>query len=247
MTGVDNCTKEIVMVTALPLLSPVKSKQIRPTVPVAGPLLTAQPTLNRQVFFNAIREPLFNNSLKHSQINGIEAILNGWQDKGYTDLRWLAYMLATTHHETAFTMQPLKEYGSNEFLRLNYDISGRNPDKARLMGNTAPGDGVKFAGRGFVQLTWKNNYRRAGQHLGIDLVGNPNKALELPVATQILVEGMAGGWFTGHKLGDYFNDSRADWTSARHIINGSDRAERIGSLARLFYQALMVASLTEKN
>ena len=218
--------------------TPAVSEGSNPAVPVFG----AGPAIDKRQFFEQIRKTLFNNALRQAQVNGIEAILNGWLSSPYRDIRWLAYMLATAYHETAFTMQPIKEYGSNEYLRLNYDVTGRNPTRARQMGNTLPGDGIKYAGRGFVQLTWKNNYRRAGQQLGVDLVGNPNRALELPIATKIMIEGMVNGWFTGRKLADYFNDGRADWTNARRIINGTDRAERLGSIARNFYQALVVAT-----
>ena len=62
-------------------------------------------------------------------------------------------------------MQPIPEYGSDERKKRLYDVEGANPDRAKKNGNTAPGDGVLYAGRGFVQLTWKNNYQRLGQPL----------------------------------------------------------------------------------
>ena len=67
--------------------------------------------MNRQVFFDAVRTKPFDGSLTTGQVQGTGAILNEWDRRGLKDLRWLAYMLATTIHETARTMQPIAEFG----------------------------------------------------------------------------------------------------------------------------------------
>src|SRR6202000_1124774 len=68
--------------------------------------------INRSFFFTHVRRMLFSNVLAQSQVDGRNAILDGWEAK-YTadDDRWLAYALATTYHETAQHMQPIDEYG----------------------------------------------------------------------------------------------------------------------------------------
>ena len=121
--------------------------------------------MNRAAFYNTVRKALFHGVLSQQQVEGMEAILDFWERppvqptgefKRNWDVRsigWLAYMLATTLHETASTMQPIDEYGTNERFERLY---GNRPD----LGNTRPGDGARFHGRGFVQLTGRLNYTR---------------------------------------------------------------------------------------
>jgi putative chitinase len=195
--------------------------------------------INRQAFFTDVRRSLFNGRLGSRQAEGINAIVDRWKTGPEAlDRRQLAYALATAHHETGRTFQPIRERGGAEYLRRNYDITGNRPQLARANGNLEPGDGIRYAGRGFVQLTWKNNYRFAGDKLGIDLAAQPDRALELTPATEILIRGMQEGWFTGKKLSDYFNASDTDWVNARRIINGVDMARTIASYARAYFAAL---------
>jgi putative chitinase len=149
----------------------------------------------------------------------------------------LAYCLATPVIETARTMQPIKEYGGAAYFRRMYDIEGERPAKARELGNLTPGDGALFAGRGYVQLTGRNNYRRATTRLRAlgyltaldDLERTPDLAMRPDVAAAILFVGMQEGWFTGRKLSDFFGPGKADAVGARRIINGQDRAPEIAA------------------
>ena len=195
--------------------------------------------INRDFFFSHARSTLFGGKLRQTQTDGLTAILDEWE-RSYakSDDRWLAYILGTTHHETDRTMQPINEYGSDARKKRLYDVEGENPARARKMGNTEPSDGVKYAGRGFVQLTWKNNYETLGERIGVDLAKRPDRALELPVATQILIVGMIEGLFTGRKLGAYFNKTDADWKRARYIVNGQDKAELVGDYGRNYYACI---------
>ena len=68
--------------------------------------------INRGFFFTRVRRMMFSNVLQQSQVDGMSAILDGWEAKYATDDdRWLAYALATTYHETDQHMQPIDEYG----------------------------------------------------------------------------------------------------------------------------------------
>ena len=59
-----------------------------------------------------MRQTPFANNLRQPQVNGIDAILDGWDAKyAANDDRWLAYALATTYHSTDQHMQPIEEYG----------------------------------------------------------------------------------------------------------------------------------------
>lgn len=185
-------------------------------------------------------------------------ILDTWERSAFTDPRWLAYMLGTAYHETAATMKPIHEFGSDAYFTRMYDVRGRRPEVAIKMGNTQPGDGIKYCGRGYIQNTWKNNYRRGGNSIGVDLVANPDLAMQPDIAARLMFEGMTdaaiifedktgadpGFSFTGKTLEDYFNDTTEDWEGARHIINGSDHAAMIALTAQDFNDALAVSIIT---
>lgn len=197
--------------------------------------------IDRQAFFDGIRFGPFPGRLTTDQVAGTEAILHEFERRGMTDHRHLAYMLATAFHETDRSMKPIHEYGTADYFRRKYDIAGNNPRLAKDLGNTQAGDGVKYAGRGYVQLTGRSNYRRMGGLLGLPLEDNPDLAMQPDVASKVMFEGMIGGHFTGKKLSDYFN-AKTDWVLARKIINGVDRAAQIAGYAKQFYADLQTAA-----
>ena len=197
--------------------------------------------IDRDFFYAHVRGALFDGSLKRAQVSGLNAILGYWESRaGPGDDRWLAYLLATAHHETDRTLKPIREYGGTAYFTRRYDPppAGGNPRIARQLGNVRPGDGARYCGRGFVLLTGRRNYTDWARRLGIDLVENPELALELDVATKILVEGSLLGTFTGRKLSDYLHDEVSDWRNARRVINGIDRANLIASYALKYRAAI---------
>lgn len=210
--------------------------------------------MNRRAFYDHIRKPLFGGKIQKSQVEGMERILDAWEQKyrDKTSLPQFAYCLATAYWETAQTMQPIKEYGNNAYFTKLYDVQGQNPKRARDHGNTQPGDGAKYCGRGLVQTTWKNNYLRAQNELKklgieVDLVNHPDLALKPEVAIPLLFEGMEAGWYTGLNLDNAVDDEVdgdefKDFVKARKIINGTDKAEQIGRIAETFLAALEAAS-----
>lgn len=181
--------------------------------------------MNRKVFYNAIRQTLFG-QITQQQVDGMELILDEWRRRGLDDLRWLAYILATAYHETAHTMRPIEEYGK-----------GRKHDYGQPDGET----GKCYFGRGYVQLTHKRNYQTFSDRMGVDLVQNPELALDPAYAVNILFDGMIGGLYTGVGLPKYFGKS-TDWENARRIVNGTDRMDDIAGYAKAFYTALQAAS-----
>lgn len=157
-------------------------------------------------------------SLTQNQVIGIEAFFNEYEARGLSDVRYLAYMLATAWHETAKTMQPIEECGKGE-------------------GKAYEG---KYYGRGYVQLTWEDNYKKATakNSKGWNFINNPELALQVEPAIWICFEGMLNGWFTGKKLSDYFNIKSAP-VSARRIINGKDRAELTATYYEKFKKSIL--------
>lgn len=190
-----------------------------------------------QLNFSKIR-PLFNGRLTQSQVDGLNALMTAINAARVTDPRWVAYMLATAFHETAQTMQPIKEAGGQAYFNRRYDITGERPSLAKANGNIYPGDGAKFCGRGYVQLTWRINYERMSKIIDTDLVADPDKAMRPDIAADVMIIGMKQGLFTGRRLSDFFNERLTDWTGARRIINGTDRAELIAGYAKVFLSAL---------
>jgi putative chitinase len=179
------------------------------------------PALNG-AFFDAVR-PLFGGKLSQSQVDGLTIIVRAFDERGDGDLKHLAYLLGTTKHETADTMAPIYERGQKSYF-AKYE-PGTKIGKA--LGNTAKGDGYRYRGRGFVQLTGRANYRKFG------IEDDPDKALEPDIAANILVIGCLRGWFTGKKLSDY-----KTFTSMRRVVNGTDKAELIAGYAQTFLRAL---------
>jgi predicted chitinase len=185
-------------------------------------------------FYDDVR-PLFGGHMSQSQVDGIEAILTAIENAGITDERKTAYILATIFHECAKTMQPIAEFGKG---------AGRDYGKKLKMGG-GPGKRIPYNtpdelyyGRGYVQLTWYENYENMGRLLHVDLLNIPELALEPAIAAAIMIKGMTGGLFTGRSLGEFMSDDHTDWVNARKIINGLDHAETIAGYAKVFYKGL---------
>lgn len=203
--------------------------------------------IDRKRFFDGIRNQPFPGRLTKGQVDGITAILDEWERRELDDLRWLAYMLATAKHETDHTMKPIREYGGKAYYHRMYDKAGERPRVARNLGNSEAGDGVRFHGRGYVQLTGRRNYTVMNREVSklwpeLDLLENPDSAMDHRAAAYILFEGMIRGTFTGKRLEQFFTSRVSDWKNARKIINGLDRAEAIASIAKEFYADLVDAS-----
>lgn len=195
----------------------------------------------RSKFFSALRKTLFAGGLSKEQVAGLEAKLDAWERIAPTaDLRFVAYSLATSYHETARTMQPIREYGRG---------------KGRRYGVKAGPSGQVYYGRGDVQLTWLANYDRATKELRRlgaltsreSLVETPDLALRPDISAAVMIVGMLEGWFTGRKLADYFAGARSDWVDARRIINGTDRAALIAGHGLHFYAALQDAQAAPRR
>jgi hypothetical protein len=147
-------------------------------------------------------------------------------DTALTDLRWAAYMLATVKHECADRWLPIEEFGRG--ANRPYGSAVEVKDSA---GNVFTN---RYYGRGYVQLTWVENYLRVGNAIGLgeQLMIRPELALLPDVAYDIMSHGMRHGIFTGKRLATYIGGAGADYEHARRIINGMDQAARIARYAK---------------
>lgn len=204
-------------------------------------------TINLATFFNCIRPALFGGTISQGQVDGCEAIIGLWPEipADVDPLEAVSNMLGTAYLETGKTMQPISEWGGTAYFHRMYDIEGERPEKARELGNIHPGDGALYHGRGYPQMTGRDNYRKLGQRIGVDLEGNPDLALVPKNAARIMLYGMAEGLFTGRKLVYYFpKGGRINRLEARRMINGLDRAHDVESYHATFYNCLQAALAT---
>lgn len=199
--------------------------------------------------------------LDHIQVESLDAILKAWEKYGDGDNRKLAYILATTNHESNFrpitenliytsaarikqvwpsrfpTVESAKPYVKSAQKLANFVYGGR-------MGNDEKNDGWTYRGRGYVMLTGYANYEKFNKLIGESLSGFPELAQRPEYAARIIVVGLMKGMFTGKKLGDYINASKTDYINARATVNGDVKANgaKIAGYADKFETALEKAS-----
>lgn len=199
--------------------------------------------IDRPTFYYALRKSaMFGGTIKQTQVDGMEAILAACEDG--TTIPEAAYCLATAWHETAYTMQPVREAlaGTTDeaIRRLDraFDAGKLKGVKSRYWAKDS--DGQSWLGRGFVQLTHKANYAKAAKLTGVDLLANPDAAMHPTVAALILVRGSVGGMFTGKALSRYLSGPEPDYVGARAVINGdvARNGAKIAEYAKQFAAAL---------
>lgn len=142
--------------------------------------------------------------------------------------RELAQFLAQCAHES-LNFSKLREIGDADYFK-QYDIR-HNPRTAQILGNTKPGDGARYIGRGFIQLTGKDNYMRAGKALGLPLLEQPELAERPDIAAKIAV------WFWQNRVQPRVQDYSDTRTVTRPINRGleglEDRDEKYKAIAHL--------------
>lgn len=180
--------------------------------------------MNEAAFFNAVRKGILGPTLDDGEVEGCKAIIAAFAGQ---PLSHVAYALATAAHETARTMQPVREayWLSEDWRKKNLRY-------------------FPWYGRGYVQITWQDNYKRADDelHLGGTLLANPDRAMEPDIAAKIMRLGMDEGWFTRHTLKSHCPDWKGtldQFEGARRIINGTDKAHTIAVYAMQFQDALI--------
>lgn len=174
--------------------------------------------INKIAFQNRLKTFGLFQSATNSQVSGCNDIIDAFFSHKFTNVKQLAYILATVYHETAKKMQPVKEFGGTKYLM----------SKAYY----------PYYGRDLVQTTWKANYEKVKKFTGVDVVANPDLIGQMPLAATVAVIFMSKGWYTGKKISDYINNDITSYLNARRIINGTDKAELIAGYAVKFEKCL---------
>ena len=169
---------------------------------------------DRRTFFAYARRAPFGGRLSSGQVDGLTRILDEWERRRLTDVRYLANMLGQSFHESGGAMQPVRERGGEAYLRSKRYYP--------------------WVGEGLIQVTWEENHRKFG-------ATRPGHLLTWEKALPALFDGMLKGMFTGKKLSDFFNDTTDDPVGARRIVNGTDKARLIAGYHRNFLDALQAA------
>ena len=171
---------------------------------------------------------------------------------GITSKAELANLMAQTDHESGGFGRNVKNltenmnYSAGRMVDIFKTRNGLTPELAKTLssqgqeaianhvyggewgkknlGNTEPGDGWKFRGRGFIQITGRESYERAGKALGLDLVNNPDLAAQPENAAKIAV------WYWDTRV---HGAAKEDVTLATRAINGglngiNDRKQLLG-------------------
>jgi putative chitinase len=125
-----------------------------------------------------------------------------------------ATQMTTCARQSAFLAQVAHETG--EFVFLTEAASGKDYEGRRDLGNTRPGDGVKYKGRGALQITGRECYQRAGKALGADFINNPQLVANPQWAFK------TGAWFwNDRKLNTYADQkTQASFDKITYRING---------------------------
>ncbi|MDF3936645.1 glycoside hydrolase family 19 protein [Pseudomonas citronellolis] len=141
----------------------------------------------------------------------------------------LRYQINTPARQAAFLAQIGHESGQLRYVR---EIWGPTPAQSRYegrkdLGNTQPGDGKRFMGRGLIQITGRENYRKTGAALGVPLLDNP-ELLEQPE----WAASSAAWWWSNHGLNELADAGKFEQITK--TINGglNGQADRLALWAK---------------
>ena len=228
------------------------------------------------------------------------------EDPDMTDLRWMAYLLATAFIESSATVQVTRQSRDRQghmvtrrvkvwrsFTPVEEGGHGRGKDYGRPVklrgledgsirvtewdgdqwlispaGSARPlradlvrgadwkvkaspayvseeGDERFYFGRGFVQLTWWNNYLATSLMLGrgLDLLLDPDLVDEPEIAYKIISTGMrtGKGFANGRTFSQFFHGDHTDYVHARSMVNGKSHQFEIGAIAQRFEKVLFAS------
>lgn len=225
--------------------------------------------IDKKIFYIEYRKKF--GKLKQSAVDCLDAIIDEFNSHAEheRDIEKKAYMLATVRHEVGPAMLPIVENMNYTAKRITQVWPSRfktiasakpyahNPQAlannvyGNRLGNgpASSGDGYRYRGRGIgAQFTGKVNYIKFGKIFDVDLVGNPELAVDLKLGAKILYLGSMKGLFTGVSLDNYINKFKVDYVNARRVINADvgRNGARIAADAKKF-EAILKASYVKPS
>lgn len=179
----------------------------------------------------------------------VPLLLTTARSGGISHLRRIAYVLAAAQHGANFGAVLEERAIGRDAGVPGYAKHEPGSPLGDALGNTQPGDGERFRGRGFVPIRGRTAYAMWSQRLSMPeqivngsrapyFVAYPAALAQPNIAAQTLVRGMRDGLFTGIALGSYVNDKKADYYSARRVIDAGDRGREIAETALAFAHVL---------
>lgn len=201
---------------------------------------------------NGVRRTLFKKGLTTKQVGGCERICRVAMEEFGFGIDETAYFLATSYHETAHRMHPVRETlawsDGQAIRRLEHAWKA-----GQLKWVKTPYWRDGWFGRGEVQLTHEYNYKGPLRDAVIrrfngkyDIGANPSILVKVPeVSTYVLVEGMTisdtgVSDFTSSALEEFVNANKRDYVGARRTVNPGDKPSymKIAGEADAFRRAL---------
>lgn len=219
------------------------------------PFSSGEVTVDHATLFKEIRKSLFG-SMTQEQVDGINGILEAFDEVGDKSRALLGYALATAYHETGARMVPVREGFASTDAGARRAVSNlarkRGPQSAvARYAQPQPPYGHVYYGRGHVQLTWIDNYMRSSDDAGVDLVKYPDEMLDPRISARVLIRGLMDGRWNRHGegIGHYAmldgipGLSRDEAIAARYTVNLQDKAELISGYFLKWNAALAAAGM----
>jgi hypothetical protein len=232
----------------LPRIAYARAVVVNKALPVSAPgdlrltgqVVTAADFIAERYLLLVLRSIKANNARGPNAVRNMSLILQECNAQGITDKSQIAYVLATAHWESGMGKAMVESDGGNPNYFDKYEPGTK---RGRALGNTQPGDGRRYRGRGFVQITGRGHYTRytrilAARGEAVNLADNPEQATIPRVAAIVLVHGMKHGAFTGKRLAQFGTDPHYDFFNARTIVNGHDRAQLLAGIASAYRAAM---------
>jgi predicted chitinase len=226
----------------------------------------SKPRLDHQALIRCYRKKAIPN-MTVAQSRNLDALLRVWDENANWDQDlWLAYILGTVAHETGdFHFQseqlprtagalsrlyprifPTAESAEpfvgkpEELMNRIYGPEGRG----RALGNTEPGDGWRYRGRGMIEATGRYNYKKYGEMIGIDLEKWPDLMFVPEVGARVSTIPFFFPPQNFERFKNAFSGGTPDWTRLRRLVNGGTQGlDQVRAKTMIFSDCIAEAKL----